>query len=135
MEAAGVQGPVMRHALRSLRAGQAALGGRADEAVWAYREVLEGYRATGLRRSEALVGLLMAAGLGPDHPAVAEPLEGARRIFTELRAQAWLDRLDEIVARGSAATADPSGGSASEPTSAAPHASPVRTVPGPDRGP
>ncbi len=102
MGAAGVQGPVMRHALRSLQAGEAALGGRADEAVRAYREVLEGYRATGLRRSEALVGLLMAASLGADHPAVAEPLAGARRIFTELRARAWLDRLDEIVARGSA---------------------------------
>ena len=89
----------MRHALRTLEAGEAALAGRSEEAVRTYRDALEGHRATGLRRSEALLGLQMAAALGPDHPAVAEPLEGARRIFSDLRAQAWLDRLEELVER------------------------------------
>jgi hypothetical protein len=88
----------MRHALWTLQAGQAGLEGRTDEAIRSYRDALEGHRSTGLRRSEALLGLQMAKVLGPDHPAVAEPLESARRIFTELRARAWLDRLDDIVA-------------------------------------
>jgi len=99
LERAGVQGPVMRDALRTLQAGLIALDGRTDEALRAYREVLEGHRATGMRRSEALVGLQMAALLDPELPAVADAVESSRRIFTELRAQAWLDRLDEILAR------------------------------------
>jgi hypothetical protein len=98
LERAGVQGPVMRHALTTLQAGLAAMERPADEAVRLYHEALEGHRTTGMRRSEAITGLMMAVGLGPTHPAVTDALEGSRRIFTELRAQAWLDRLDEIVA-------------------------------------
>jgi class 3 adenylate cyclase/tetratricopeptide (TPR) repeat protein len=110
LQRAGVQGPVMRHALRTLEAGLAVFERRTDEAVRAYHEALEGHRATGLRRSEAIAGLMIATGLGADHPAAADALEGSRRIFTDLRAQAWLDRLDEIVAaKPGAAAARPSG--------------------------
>jgi class 3 adenylate cyclase/tetratricopeptide (TPR) repeat protein len=105
MEKAGVQGPVMRHALRSLEGGRAAIEGRADEALGVYSEVIGGYREAGLRRSEALVGLQMASVLDPDRPAVADAIESSRRIFTELRAQAWLDRLEEILVRRGAAAA------------------------------
>jgi tetratricopeptide (TPR) repeat protein len=100
MERSGVQGRVMRYALRSLEAGEAVMDGRIDEALRIYHDVLAGYREVGLRRSEALVGLQMAIGIGPDHPAVVEALGAARRIFTELRAQAWLDRLDEVAGSG-----------------------------------
>ncbi|HSG87027.1 MAG TPA: hypothetical protein VLA23_11875, partial [Candidatus Limnocylindrales bacterium] len=111
---AGVQGPVMHHALRALEAGLASLEGDTDGAVAAYREALEGHRTTGMRRPEALLGLQMAATLGPEHPAAVDAIEGARRIFAELRAQAWLDRLDEIVARGPRTQAGPRAGVTAE---------------------
>lgn len=35
--------------------------------------------------------------LAIDRPEVAEVIEGSRRIVTDLRARAWLDRLDKIL--------------------------------------
>jgi class 3 adenylate cyclase/tetratricopeptide (TPR) repeat protein len=99
MERAGLQGPVMRDAHVSLLAGLASLDGRTDEALHGYREALAGHRASKLRRPEALLGLQMAAVLDVDRPEVAEVIEGSRRILTDLRARAWLDRLDEILGR------------------------------------
>jgi class 3 adenylate cyclase/tetratricopeptide (TPR) repeat protein len=96
LERANVQGPVMRDAQRTLEAGLAQMEGRTDDALRLWMDALAGYRRTGLRRLEALIGVQMAALLGADHPAAADAVDGARRIFSELRAQAWLDRLDEI---------------------------------------
>jgi hypothetical protein len=79
----------------TIRAGVAALQGRAAEAVAAYREVLKGWRAAGLAFDEALAVTDMATLL-PQERVSAEfqtALAWARETLGRLGAKPILERL------------------------------------------
>jgi hypothetical protein len=87
----------------TLRAGLAALEGRAVDALGQYREVLRGWRDLGLAWDEALTGMDMAILLDPSEPEVRTAAESARQILVRLDAKPYLSRLDAAMARSTSA--------------------------------
>jgi hypothetical protein len=77
-----------------VRAGIAALEGRASDALSGYREVLGVWRDLGLVWDEAMCAIDMATLLDPSEPEVASAAEVARRTLTRLGAKPFLARLD-----------------------------------------
>jgi class 3 adenylate cyclase/tetratricopeptide (TPR) repeat protein len=78
-------------------AGLAALEGRTDEALAAYRDSLVAIERSGARFQHALVQL-DALWLLPDERAIDGWVEEARERFEVVRSPALLERLDEVVA-------------------------------------
>jgi tetratricopeptide (TPR) repeat protein len=87
-----------------MRAAHLALTGRADEAAARYIQCVSTAERLGLRWDQALLGLEAALLLGANHPALGTVLSQSRRIFEELRAQPFLDRLESVGTKQPAAT-------------------------------
>jgi class 3 adenylate cyclase/tetratricopeptide (TPR) repeat protein len=108
LEATHIRGFDLDASRVALRAAAAALDGRRPESIAGFLEAMSRLRGLGLRLSQMLVGIDVAATLGADEPDSAALVDEARSIMTELRARALLDRLDEALAlRGPAAAARP----------------------------
>ncbi len=82
----------------NLRAGLAALEGRRDEALRAYRDVGRRWLDLGLPLDEAFTAIEMATLLDPVDPEVRAAADRAREILVPLRAQPFLDRLAAAMA-------------------------------------
>jgi hypothetical protein len=79
---------------RTIAAGLAALEGRADEALHAYRQVIEEWRAENLRFDLAFTLLARARLLGDADAGAAAGREEARDIFNAMGAAGLIDRLE-----------------------------------------
>ncbi len=106
LDATGVHGPVVEIHRATLRAGLAAMDGRAAEATGLYREALRGLRDLGLPWDEALTAIDMASVLDPADPEVKSAADAARQILERLGARPFVARLDAALARTSTAGAD-----------------------------
>src|SRR5579859_458205 len=98
LDATGVHGSVVELRRMTIRAGLAALEGRAADALGQYREALGGWRDLGLAWDEALTGLDMAILLDPSEPEVRTAAESTRQILVRLGAKPFLARLDAALA-------------------------------------
>ncbi len=83
----------------TIRAGIAALDGRAAEALAGYREALGVWRDLGLVWDEALCAIDMATVLDPSHPEVRGAAEIARVTLLRLGAKPFLNRLEAAISR------------------------------------
>jgi len=99
LDATKKHGPWLDCARRTLRAGLLALDGSREEAASSYADVAVRWRDLGVPFDLALSHLDFLALVGPEHPHGAEAAEEAREIFTRLRAQPFLDRLESFVSR------------------------------------
>jgi class 3 adenylate cyclase/tetratricopeptide (TPR) repeat protein len=93
------RGRVIDNDRATIRAGIAALEGRASEALSGYREALAVWRDLGLVWDEALCAIEMATLLDPSEPEVTSAAEVARGTLTRLGAKPFLDRLDAATTR------------------------------------
>ncbi|MGZ3632653.1 MAG: AAA family ATPase [Candidatus Limnocylindrales bacterium] len=96
-----------------IRAGIAALEGRAKEALPLFRGALESMRDLGVEWHEALCVIDMATLLDPHDPEVEAAIERARGILQRLGASPFVMRLDALAsghADSRAAAAQPLGG-------------------------
>jgi class 3 adenylate cyclase/tetratricopeptide (TPR) repeat protein len=82
-----------------IRAGIAALGGRSDEALAAYRDALQTWRELGCVWDEALCAIDMALVLDPAQPEVRTAGAAAREILVRLKAKPFIQKLDEALAK------------------------------------
>jgi hypothetical protein len=96
---AALPGRVNRIGTITLDAGIAALEGRREDAVSAYREALREFRELGLVVAEADVGLDFVTALGPSAPEALTAAEESRAIYARLGATKWLERLDALLAQ------------------------------------
>jgi class 3 adenylate cyclase/tetratricopeptide (TPR) repeat protein len=117
LDASGSFGRAIDTTRAGARAGIAALEHRTDEALSLYREVLRTWRDLGLPWDEAMTSLDMVILLQPGSPAVVEAAATARRIFSELGATAFLDRLDAAL-----------GSAPPQPDAIAPREAPTRAT-------
>ncbi len=106
LNATGVHGPVAEIHRATLRAGLAALDGKAAEALGLYRDALRGLHDLGLPWDEALTAVDMASVLDPTDPEVGAAAETARQILVGLGARPFLERLETALARTAAPGAD-----------------------------
>ena len=109
LDATHAHGPAITLHKATIRAGIAALEGRPADALAGYREALPGWRRTGLPVLEAVTAIDMATLLDPDHPEVVEAGRAARRIFTDLSAGPFLERLEEAMSHRPRAALSPQG--------------------------
>ena len=101
LDSAGARGPVVDMDRRTMRAGLAALEGRAGDALSAFREALAGWRDLGSPWREALTAITMATLLEPADPEVRSAADAARKVLVRLRAAPFIARLDAALARSS----------------------------------
>ncbi|MDQ3937152.1 MAG: hypothetical protein M3253_00555, partial [Chloroflexota bacterium] len=94
IDATGFHGRVVEVRRMTVRAGLAALEGRAAEALSLYHEALGVWRELRLVWDEALTGIDMATVLQPGGPEVESTTESTRAILLRLRATPFLERLD-----------------------------------------
>ncbi|HWO11436.1 MAG TPA: hypothetical protein VNN80_18205, partial [Polyangiaceae bacterium] len=99
-EQSGGYGPVILARRATMRAGIAALEGRATEALSSYREAMKVWRSSHCVWDEAMTGIDMAQLLDPSDPEVAEAIASTRSILERLAAKPYLERLEAAVARG-----------------------------------
>jgi class 3 adenylate cyclase/tetratricopeptide (TPR) repeat protein len=85
-----------------IRAGIAALEGRGEEALAAYREALRTWRDLGCVWDEALCAIDMAILLDPAQPEVRTAGAAAREILVGLKAKPFIEKLDEALAKAPA---------------------------------
>ena len=109
------QGMALEADRTSLRAGVAALEGRAAEALGLYREALRAWRDLGLAWDEALTAIDMATLLDPSEPEVRAAADSAREILIRLGARPFLERLEGVLARPDARTGAPPAHAGMEP--------------------
>jgi class 3 adenylate cyclase len=112
-----MRGRVLDATRMTLEAGIAALSGKRDDAINGFGEAARLFRELDLPFALAVTLLDMIATLGPELPATRSAADEAREVLTRLRANALLQRLDELTAAG------PKG--RGKPTKAAPQPSPV----------
>ena len=98
----------------TIHAGIAALEGRTEEALAAYRQVLAVWRDLGLVWDEALCAIDMATVLDPSDPEVRAVAEAAREILVRLRATPFIERLDAALARAAEAQPDEAAATAED---------------------
>jgi class 3 adenylate cyclase/tetratricopeptide (TPR) repeat protein len=98
-EATGVRGPLVEARRTSIRAGLAALEGRAPEALALYADASRRFRDAGLPVDEAFTAIEMATLLDPSLPEVRAAGDAAREILTRLGALPYLAQLDAALAR------------------------------------
>ena len=106
LDATGVHGPVVEIHRATLRAGLAALDGKAAEALGLYRDALRGLHDLGLPWDEALTAVDMASVLDPTDPEVRAAAEAARQILVGLGARPFLEILETALARTATPGAD-----------------------------
>ncbi len=106
LEAAGMHGPAIHADRTTIRAGLAALEGRAEKAAGLYAEAIQAWRDLGLAWDEALAGLDMAQLLDPSAPNVRAAAERSREILVRLGARPFIVRLDAALARSPGETGD-----------------------------
>ena len=99
VDATGRRGRSIDADRTTVRAGIAALEGRMDDALSAYRETLGTWHDLGLVWDEALCTIDMATLLDPSDPEVRSAAETARRTLTGLGAKPFLERLDAATTR------------------------------------
>jgi hypothetical protein len=95
--ALGRGAPVPAALLATGRAGLAALEGRRGEAIVAYADAVERWRALGCRFDLGLCQLDAARLLGPETPEGATAAEEARRIFEQLGSPPYLAMVEALV--------------------------------------
>ena len=95
-------GPIVKLDRQRAQAGNDALSGHTAEALAGFASVMRGYRQRNAPFYVAATGVTMCAVLDPSLPEVKAAEAEAREILEELRARAWLDRLDEALARSAA---------------------------------
>jgi class 3 adenylate cyclase/tetratricopeptide (TPR) repeat protein len=100
LDVSGVHGPALEADRTTIRAGIAALEGRATGALALYREALRAWRGLGLAWDEALTAIDMATLLDPAQPEVREAAEIGRGILLRLGARPFIERLDAALSRG-----------------------------------
>jgi class 3 adenylate cyclase/tetratricopeptide (TPR) repeat protein len=86
----------------TIRAGIAALEGRATDALGLYREALHAWRDLGLAWDQALCAMDMALLLESDEAEVRAEVAAARDILIRLEAAPFIARLDKAMAGSSA---------------------------------
>jgi len=106
LEETGVHARVAEVRRTTMRAGIAALEGRAGEALALYGEALKSWNDLGMKWDEALTGVDMAVALDPSLPEVQAAAASAREILVRLDARPFIERLDAALARGPAPVAD-----------------------------
>jgi hypothetical protein len=121
LAATRVRGAELDAARVAIHAAVDALEGRRAESVAGYREALGRLSGHGLRLTQMLVGIGVAATLGAGSPDTAALVDETRDVMTELRAAALLDRLDDALARH-----EPVGTPASSTASSTAPLAPVR---------
>ena len=84
----------LQRSRRTIAAGSLALAGRTDEALEAYRRVIEEWRAEDLRFDLALTLLERARLLGAADSAAAAGRDEAAAIFSAMGADGFMDRLE-----------------------------------------
>jgi hypothetical protein len=94
----GRHGPGPETDRLTIRAGIAALEGRASDALALYRQALRDWRDLGCVWDEALAGIDMVTLLDPAEPEVRAAGETSREILTRLGARPFLKRLDDALA-------------------------------------
>ena len=99
LESTGSHGRMVKLDKRRTRAGIDALDDRVDDALAGFRTVLDEYRRLDLPPMVAQTCLVMCVVLDRSLPEVVAAEAEARSIYEALGAQAWLDRLDEALAR------------------------------------
>lgn len=99
LEGTGKHGAIVKLERRRAQAGLAALEGRDAEALAGFRSVQEELRRMDVPYVLALTDLALCATLDADLPEVAAAAGEARAVFERLGARAWLDRLDDVLAR------------------------------------
>jgi tetratricopeptide (TPR) repeat protein len=116
LESVPIHGPQMDASRAAMRAGVAALEGRADEAIALFREALRLWNELGLEWEYALTALDMVLLVGvTDHEGRAA-IEAARATFSRLDAKPFLSRMEEA---STAATAAEGSAKASLPSASA----------------
>jgi hypothetical protein len=115
----GVRGPTVDGWRRVAEAGLAALEGRWSEAVPLYQEAMRTLRDLGLEFDLALASLdaLSVAPVGDPLAATAE--RESREILERLGARPFVDQLDRLIARRSAAPVAAAAGSSTTPAAGA----------------
>jgi class 3 adenylate cyclase/tetratricopeptide (TPR) repeat protein len=88
------QGRRLDRSIRTSEAGALALDGRPDEALAAYRRVIDEWRAADLHLDLAIALLERAWLLGPVDEQAAAGLDEARAIFAEMGAEGLVERLE-----------------------------------------
>ncbi len=94
IDATGFHTPFLELQRRRIRAGLAALDGRASEAARAYRDVLGEMLARGYVWDHALACVEMATLVGPAEPEVLAAAEVARVTLERMHAAPFIERLD-----------------------------------------
>jgi tetratricopeptide (TPR) repeat protein len=107
----GAPGRVMAAIRVELSAGVAALSGDRSSAVAGFVDAVHRWRELEVDFERALCQVTLVATLGPG-PDTVEAAAEARKTFEKLRAQPFIDRLDEMLARR-AGGATPRAGSRS----------------------
>ncbi len=107
LTAAGLHGPALAAALKTVGAGIAAREGRTADAMSGFRGALRAWRDLGLTWDEALCGLDMAILLDVTDPEVRTAAESAREILVRLEAMPMLARLDAALARSGEVASEP----------------------------
>ena len=97
LESVPIHGPNMEASRLTVRAGIAALEGRHDEALGAYREALRLWRDLGLVWDEAQCGLDVAMLMGIQDDEVLATVERTRNLLTQLGARPFLARLEAVL--------------------------------------
>jgi len=92
---------------RTIAAGLAAFEGRADEALHAYHEVIEEWRAEDLRLDLAFTLLQRARLLGDADARAAAGREEAREIFAAMGADGLVERLEAAAVKPAAVKRSP----------------------------
>ncbi len=107
LDASGFHTPFLELQRRRIRAGLAALEGRAPESARGYRDVLGEMVDRGYAWDNALATVEMATLLGPAEPEVVAAAAVARATLERMRARPFLERLDAALAEraGGARTA------------------------------
>ncbi|MEO8625262.1 MAG: adenylate/guanylate cyclase domain-containing protein [Candidatus Limnocylindrales bacterium] len=83
---------------RTIAAGLSAVEGRPEEALHAYRQLIEEWRAENLRLDLAFTLLQQARLLGDTDPGAAAGLEEAQRIFAAMGADRFVERIERTAA-------------------------------------
>jgi hypothetical protein len=99
LESTHAHGPAITLHKATIRAGIAALEGRASDALAGYREALREWHEAGLPVLEALTAIDMAMVLDGTLPEVQAAGATAREIFGRLGARPFLERLESALAR------------------------------------
>ncbi len=102
IDATGFHGAIVETRRATLRAAIASLEGQTRVAHELYRDAIRRWNELGQPWDGALTAMDMAHVLDPADTDVQEACAAAREVFVDLRAAPFIERLDQVMARGSA---------------------------------